>query len=1103
MSWFKKSRSGSKTSQKSSDIAGPNSDENFDGRCRRDTDPETCLQVFQNHWSQAIRVIDSKHGMTNPQCSPDEVAAVIKNFEQMVTLLAAEEAEHGTPGPILNFLMENEILEKFFGWCHLNTDYGEKLILEQLRMFEHLINHSHQVLLIHKSVIRPLLNLLAFCVDSLVSKEVENHLVFILHQICICISKETLVLESFFSMSTDHDSTKFVIFSLLISYIHHEGSIGQQARDALLLIMALSSKYPYMGQYIANNTDFCPVLATGLSGLYSDLPRKINISFEDWRGIADEDIAEMPDMMMFLNTLEFCNAVVQIAHPLVREQLISYVYNGFLVPVLGPALHQDISGLPTPLLDSPMFANSREEVITATAYLELFLRKLTEPALIKTFLMFILTEKNDEIVILESLITRINSSSKLSTVSLALFYTLVNLNCEDVMFQLVFRYLVPCTHVMISQRPAVRDVDTYSKSAEKLLSLRPTCCLPELSESPDHREVKHEPVKTNFPPGSDGSKLEHFETSYLEYLHEARTSVRNCVKACQKWSVPYDGENPAPDSIMDLDEVFTSKSEISKTEGIRGHDDARKKSSKGEVTLGSSGLVEEDRIKQNQDAETKTEFSNIIRTAEISSDAQITDQKECQTSNQITFAPNKGGKFGTSSGNVLVESRLDDITVFMSFLDETDAPVDKNLTFEESLKSLDSVLSSVSAQISIVSRTSTPRKDLGHGSKSLSSFCDKNTDISDVVGDTDNSVDKNEKNFQDFSQNATPFQVLDNSKFSEPLSKQDGLIRTDFEVIETPTSLDTGCDKRHSETKPDPSTFLEITMSSNVNGTDSMKELPYNGSVGAERKSSVLGEKSVRFSETSMQSSYNISKPVSGISVVAKIGSTQPNVGPFMTALLSKLEGMMQNSLQVNLMLTGLIARLAAYPQPLLRSYLLNHNLVFQPTVKSLVQILTVVRQKVDHFSYTVQNFEQLLLRARRTLAAREGLLPERGKSISPSPELIHLRTRATTVSDEAPSKEKRHRTLSDLLFKRNPVDKKQETNSKKTQQQQRLEMIPGKGFKFINRKMNDANDNPVESLKTRNAVYCALVLEEFIKELAALAQEHAVLSLNEDCSNL
>ena len=40
---------------------------------------------------------------------------------------------------------------------------------------------------------------------------------------------------------------------------------------------------------------------------------------------------------------------------------------------------------------------------------------------------------------------------------------------------------------MVSQRRSVRDLDLYSKSAEKFLSLRPTCCLPDIGESPKHR----------------------------------------------------------------------------------------------------------------------------------------------------------------------------------------------------------------------------------------------------------------------------------------------------------------------------------------------------------------------------------------------------------------------------------------------------------------------------------------------------------------------------------------------------------------------------------------------------------------------------------------
>ena len=54
------------------------------------------------------------------------------------------------------------------------------------------------------------------------------------------------------------------------------------------------------------------MLATGLSGLYSDLPRKIEIPSEDWFRITDEEVAQRPEMSMFLNTLEFCNAVAQV-----------------------------------------------------------------------------------------------------------------------------------------------------------------------------------------------------------------------------------------------------------------------------------------------------------------------------------------------------------------------------------------------------------------------------------------------------------------------------------------------------------------------------------------------------------------------------------------------------------------------------------------------------------------------------------------------------------------------------------------------------------------------------------------------------------------------
>ena len=62
---------------------------------------------------------------------------------------------------------------------------------------------------------------------------------------------------------------------------------------------------------------------------------------------------------------------------------------------------------------------------------------------------------------------------------------------------------------------------------------------------------------------------------------------------------------------------------------------------------------------------------------------------------------------------------------------------------------------------------------------------------------------------------------------------------------------------------------------------------------------------------------------------------------------------------------------------------------------------------------------------------------------------------------------------------------------------QSRLQFLSNKkGFRYNNRQLTPAEPQPandLETLKTKNAVYCALVLEEFVKELAAISQEHAV----------
>ena len=54
------------------------------------------------------------------------------------------------------------------------------------------------------------------------------------------------------------------------------------------------------------------VLATGLSALYSSLPRKIEVCGDDWHCLRREDWIGVSSLVLFMNSLEFCNAVIQV-----------------------------------------------------------------------------------------------------------------------------------------------------------------------------------------------------------------------------------------------------------------------------------------------------------------------------------------------------------------------------------------------------------------------------------------------------------------------------------------------------------------------------------------------------------------------------------------------------------------------------------------------------------------------------------------------------------------------------------------------------------------------------------------------------------------------
>ncbi|XP_021334254.1 FHF complex subunit HOOK-interacting protein 1B isoform X3 [Danio rerio] len=1086
-------------------------------------DPETCLMVFENHWRQVSGVLKQRESSVGGFA--DDLTAVRNHTDQMLCLLAEERPAGGdidspAMGPILEMVVAENILEELVQW-HVCRGLDPDSQLELLKLFEMLIGQSHQPLLLHSAVLQPLLSLLGACVDPQMGcpPALESSLVLLLNQVCVSMAKETAVLELLFRCgSVQQGPTNLLIFSLLVPFIHRDGALGQQARDALLLVMATSASNHAVARHITENSYFCPVLATGLSGLYSSLPRKIEVRGDDWHALRREDWIGVSSLVLFMNSLEFCNAVVQVAHPLVRCQLLDYLHNGFLVPVMGPALHK----------------SSVDEMIASTAYLDLFLRCITETSLLKTFLRFILLHHHDNDTILDTLLTRISSNSRLCMVSLSLFKTLLSLNCEDLMLQLVLRYLLPCTHVMLSQRRAVRETDLYGKSADKFLSLIPECCRitsapsgerdeepafwgkgkmlgSPTSESPVHPRpstpsrlalfIRQQSSGGQANPSSSGSEnapssprgsvssplspdspmhqLSDFsegETGYLEYLRDARKGIELCSWGCRDWSAPYDGENPSPNSaplppppptsnpslsmvqehfsVMDPTQQRAAVVAAARAEWSSSDRD----SGEWDVTISKNCISLTPRSKKRSLLPSSIPLqssSSASVSTEITGASETVYQHSRSTPHPALYNGMGQVEFTDSVDERMEAKKVKRDSDVNSGMVETGmngsmGPVDYNdFHVGSTLKS-----SQVQLKPHLQHHTSVP-------SSTQECLPTESHRLSPVLGLTESSAasrgsESVERLIEELLERAP----------SEPLSGDSKCQGISIEAF-------------HQELRELEERVRERRVSSR-SSEESSRESRTAPLPSLTDEDCLPVETEQRSSETKPDSS------TTGVFSPARpLGQplAQPYTGPFITVLFSKLENMMQNSLYVNILLTGVVFQLACYPQPLLRSFLLNANMVFQPSVKSLIQVLGTVKNRIEVFAAAHEDFPAMLRKARRFLVARGKLDWSDSAMGVPS-----LRRSDSLIKSRKPS-------LGDLILRHtnSPTRARHAAQLALAHVRDGGQSLHSALFRGSAASGASGLEKQAEALRVKNAVYCAVIFSEFLKELAALAQEHAV----------
>ncbi|XP_035292869.1 protein FAM160A1 isoform X2 [Cricetulus griseus] len=999
-------------------------------------DPETCMIVFKNHWAQVVKILEKHDPLKNTQAKhgsipPDEASAVQNYVEHMLFLLIEEQAKDAAMGPILEFVVCENIMEKLFLWS-LRREFTDETKIEQLKMYEMLVTQSYQPLLHHKPILKPLMMLLSSC-SGTATPAVERKLVVLLNQLCSILAKDPSILELFFHTSEDQGAANFLIFSLLIPFIHREGTVGQQARDALLFIMSLSAENSMVANHIVENTYFCPVLATGLSGLYSSLPTKLEEKGEEWHCLLKDDWLLLPSLVQFMNSLEFCNAVIQVAHPLIRTQLVSYIYNGFLVPVLAPALHKV----------------TVEEVMTTTAYLDLFLRSISEPALLEIFLRFILLHQHENVHILDTLTSRINTPFRLCVVSLALFRTLIGLHCEDVMLQLVLRYLIPCNHMMLSQRWAVKERDCYSMSAAKLLALTPVCCASGITLTLGNQERDYILWSKCMHDASGGNVKSLFseqfrkaaciveygkalDISYLQYLWEAHANIVHCMRDCRVWSALYDGDSPDPETFLQsLPEESPESSAHTEARLPQQHTrTAGQTKDKNQSELEWDDSYDTG-ISSGADMGSPGPYGDVETPA---APAPVDPPKHIQEMKKNAILLFKG--------TYIEESDFQDDVMVYRLCAEKDS---------EDTREPQGDMANPPAKAQPKAQPEAQSPPMSNGPL----FSPNPEAESQPSGE---SSDLCQSMFSEAKQESEPSVALEsNSELIAPTLEAE--VQSDLQVANSESEdFIAQCDQIIQEL----GSGTEDLMDQSIPMSD-----PLLLTNQEERREEGRGEEEEEeeddfdslMAETpaveTVPSPFGVRESTTPTSRHPVRAQSTPFTGPFISVVLSKLENMLENSLHVNLLLIGIITQLASYPQPLLRSFLLNTNMVFQPSVRSLYQVLASVKNKIEQFASMESDFPGLLIQAQQYLLFR------------------------VDMSDMTPA-----------ANTKDPIQEVSRTESDKT-----LMDVPPRVLQpFLGNRAKVAGAPPNLPLPVKNTMLAAALFPEFLKELAALAQEHSIL---------
>ena len=364
--------------------------------------PSPFSDAFQARWRQAYVTMQAYRWCEERD---EESLAQIRTQLGLLIKLLSEESNQDADlysiamsspklSPLAQYLIYEEMLTKLNNWLKSVREMDIPLFFQILQIYQFVLEQltpANCRLVLQQSrfsvsltelleIVPDYLSIVHSGSQKIYKTMFEECLVQMLHTISTVLAYDPHLHRSLLFMEDDSSSgsssgqtdakfsgdklargTRWPLFELLVGFLHRPNLVGERAREAMLICLNCTQRFDYLGSWVVDETDFCPLLATGLSGLFSELPRTLfseKMSMEHFR-VYHEMLESTSELQLFLRCLRFCDEALARSHAFIQVQFHDFFFNGFLLPVLGPALHQSVTGVPISDLETlPQYAVS-------------------------------------------------------------------------------------------------------------------------------------------------------------------------------------------------------------------------------------------------------------------------------------------------------------------------------------------------------------------------------------------------------------------------------------------------------------------------------------------------------------------------------------------------------------------------------------------------------------------------------------------------------------------------------------------------------------------------------------------------------------------------